>query len=262
MFAGQTRTTTPSEVDVSLKEALYVSEGEGGGAQGRPAASDDTIAAAQVGDVLTVTIDRVGLFERNSRLLENEAYADLRGSLVATRGCARILPVTRRPASDALVLSAGNNTTVAVLRELYETTGDPAFGTVQVQLTAYEGELSLLDAHDRENGARGRLSFGERAVEKYRKWLLWFDEEEQVGRTPTISSFVRRDNEACGSNISRNDFRLYKFFAEQLAPYVPFHLVHVAFGRVAVRELRSLFNAGFTVWQHHALGSDGEYLEL
>ena len=119
-----------------------------------------------------VPIDRIREYDRNPRRERNEAYDEIEIS-IRQRGFIGTLPITRRPGEPHYRVAEGGNTVLRILKDLYETTQDPRFHTLQCLFEPWVSESETLIAHLVENDARGDLLFIDRAraVREFRDLL-------------------------------------------------------------------------------------------
>jgi hypothetical protein len=109
-----------------------------------------------------LTIEEIKAYDKNPRVSRNPAYFEIKESL-RTNGLKGTLPVTRRPGEDIYMVSSGGNSRLAILKELYDETGDKRFFEVSVTHETYVCESRLIANHLIENEVRGETTFWEKA---------------------------------------------------------------------------------------------------
>jgi len=174
-------------------------------------------ASYAVGDTAPSTIDlrrdlpgpmllksiEIVRYDHNPRLYANEKREDIRHSLQAN-GYQGTLQVTRRHPGEPYMLAAGSNTTLELLQELYEQSGDERYLWVNCIYQPYQGETTLLSQHLGENLNRGDMKFWEVAVGMCE--LLRLIEEERRQHDPAAKPMaVREASEALAARGLKAD---------------------------------------------------------
>lgn len=116
--------------------------------------SDQMPAAEQ----FRLKVTEIDCYDRNPRRSANERAEDIRESLKSS-GFHGTFTVTRKPGGDRYFLSAGGNTTLKLLQQLYETSGEERFLWVHCRYQPYASELQVLCQHLGENLNRGEMAF-------------------------------------------------------------------------------------------------------
>ncbi len=176
-------------------------------------APDKALAAAQpVPDILLLEVTSIDGYDRNPRLCRNEGYEGIEAGLRA-HGFTDTLTVTRRGDGARYMLSAGSNTTLEILKHLWETTREERFRQVRCVVQPYEGETRLLAQHLGENLNRGGMRFWE--VAKGMAELLAMIEAERGGGPMSVrdqaEALTSRGLRADKTSVSR-----WRFAAERL----------------------------------------------
>ena len=197
--------------------------------------------SGKAGDRLRLSVHLIDGYDRNHRLTANPKRAEIKASLRATGGCEDVLRVTQRPGAQRYVLLAGRNTTLEVLKELYQETGEERFGSVPVQVEAWPGELALLEAHERENAVRGEASWAEIAVAVMSEYALWPQRAEKAGSKGTDAAFLADRHARTGRRLDKADFSRMRFFVTGVLPHIPFVARHLRIGRRDVRRIQSAY---------------------
>ena len=103
-------------------------------------------------------VTEIDCYGRNPRQFANERAEDIRESL-KSGGFHGSFTVTRKPGGERYFLSAGGNTTLKLLQQLYEATGEERFLWVHCRYQPYASELQVLCQHLGENLNRGDMAF-------------------------------------------------------------------------------------------------------
>jgi ParB family protein of integrating conjugative element (PFGI_1 class) len=173
-------------------------------------------------------------YDHNPRLYTNEKRDDIRQSLVAN-GFQGTLQVTRRRPADPFMLAAGSNTTLELLQEIYEKTGDERYLWVNCIYQPYQGETALLSQHLGENLNRGDMKFWEVAVAMVELLRLIEEERRQQGNSEPMP--VREASEeltARGLKADKSSVGVWKFAVARLSPL---GLAAAGLTRMAVRDV-------------------------
>jgi ParB family protein of integrating conjugative element (PFGI_1 class) len=160
-------------------------------------------------------------YDHNPRLYTNEKRDDIRQSLMAN-GFQGTLQVTRRQPGDPFMLAAGSNTTLELLQELYEKTGDERYLWINCIYQPYQGETALLSQHLGENLNRGDMKFWEVAVGMIELLRLIEDERRQRGISDPMP--VREASEelaARGLKADKSLISIWRFAVTRLVPLGP-----------------------------------------
>ena len=183
---------------------------------------------------MAVPIDRILEYDRNPRRERNEAYDEIETS-IRQRGFIGTLPITRRPGEPHYRVAEGGNTVLRILKDLYETTQDPRFHTLQCLFEPWVSESETLIAHLVENDARGDLLFIDRAraVRELRD-LLEQETGAPVSATRLAALLRERGYSIDQPAISRLDYAI-----ETLFPVIPVAL-RSGVGRPAIDWIRKL----------------------
>ena len=151
---------------------------------------------------LLLEVTSIDGYDHNPRLYRNESYEDLEASIRAN-GFTDSLTVTRRRDGDRFMLAAGSNTTLEILKNLWNTTGEERFRWVNCVYQPYEGDTKLLAQHLGENLNRGNMKFWEIASGMV-ELLQMIERERGTPDTPAALS-VRDQAEALTSRGLRAD---------------------------------------------------------
>jgi ParB family protein of integrating conjugative element (PFGI_1 class) len=156
-------------------------------------------------------------YDHNPRLYANEKRDDIRQSLLAN-GFQSTLQVTRRHPGEPYMLAAGSNTTLELLQELYEQTGNERYLWVNCIYQPFPGETSLLSQHLGENLNRGDMKFWEVSVGMVE--LLRLIEDERRKDDPALGPLAMREASdelaARGLRADKSTIGTWKFAAARL----------------------------------------------
>lgn len=109
--------------------------------------------------VFELPIEKIEFYERNPRSHhEMEAYNALKSSIKEI-GIKQPVYVTQRPNSENYILSAGGNSRLKILKELFEETGDKKYSTITAFIEDFESDKKILIQHVIENEQRQEMSF-------------------------------------------------------------------------------------------------------
>ena len=114
-------------------------------------------------DILKVPLRDIHQWQDNPRTSENTEINELRGSL-QTFGFEGVFLITKEPQSGVYVPYRGGNTTLQIMRELYEKHGDSRFAHLNCQVKKWPGHKAMLAKAHTENTARGEMSFTDTAT--------------------------------------------------------------------------------------------------
>lgn len=129
-------------------------------------------------------------YDHNPRLFVNERREAIRGSLVAN-GFHDVMLVTRRPGQHRFMLAAGSNTTLSVLKEIWQETRDERFRRVRCLHQPFESEVRVMAQHLGENLNRGAMRFWEVATGMLE--LCRMLGEERLRADPLARPYSQRD---------------------------------------------------------------------
>ena len=228
MTTQVTVASTKGEVGMTIPAAAKVQEGLV--APARELNEADPIEPTP----MAVPIDRILEYDRNPRRERNEAYVEIETS-IRRRGFVGTLPITRRPGEPHYRVAEGGNTVLRILKDLYETTQDPRFHTLQCLFEPWVSESETLIAHLVENDARGELLFIDRAraVRELRDLI-----EQETGAPISATRFAALLRER-GYSIDQPTVSRLDYAIETLFPLIPAAL-RSGVGRPAIDRIRKL----------------------
>lgn len=162
---------------------------------------------------MLLKVTEIDSYDNNPRVFGNDAREDIRQGLKA-HGFTGTFVVTQRHAGGNWMLSAGSNTTLELMKELYAETQDQRFLYVNCVPQAYKGEATVLAQHLGENINRGDMRFWE--VAKGMVELLSLIEVERRRDDPKVKELSAReaaDEIAAnrGLRVTKTRIALYRF---------------------------------------------------
>jgi ParB family protein of integrating conjugative element (PFGI_1 class) len=161
---------------------------------------------------MVLPVDEIDLFDNNVRLQENPERESIKAS-IRQNGFRGTIEVTRRPGTKRWIVSAGGNTRLDVVKELFAESGDTRFSEIKVTTMPYRGEVMLLVNHIAENDNRGDTTFWERASGYARlKAML----EEERGKSLTVRDFEEAAKQN-GISVSKSILAYSRFAVDKLA---------------------------------------------
>lgn len=171
---------------------------------------------------MLLDVTTIACFDHNPRLFENDKQADIRSSIV-TVGFHDALVVTRRRPGDRFMLAAGSNTTLRIVQELFQETGDDKYRWVNCIFQPYQGDARLLAQHLGENLNRGDMKFWEIAKGMTELLRMIADERRRsdpsaklLGLREQAEELTRRGLRADKSSVAR-----WVFAVDRLAALGP-----------------------------------------
>lgn len=202
---------------------------------------------------MTLTLDQLRPYDRNPRTQGNPKHEEIRESIRAV-GLKQKLTVTQRPGDDRYMISDGGNTRLAILKELYEETGDERLYHQDCHFIPWQGEINVLAGHLAENDNRGQLSWIERARGIYEAKRMI---EEETGKNVSQRELTKRLR-ALGYTISHSHISRMLYTIEHFLPTLPLTL-DSGMGRPQIEKLISYrqfceecWNRCRAYWEAHA----------
>ena len=204
--------------------------------------------------LICVEIDRLKLYDRNPRQSRNPEYDRIKQSILS-HGLEQPLLVAKRPGDTDYVVTAGGNTRLQILKELYAASKDPAYSMVNCIEVGWQDEAHALLGHIRENSLRGDLNFAERAaaVVAFADMLA----EERGGERVTGLELRRALSER-GVPINAAVLSYMRYAATFLMPAMPVALSD-GLGWHSVARIRKLQRAASRFWVRRGVGSADEF---
>ncbi|ERS12005.1 hypothetical protein Q668_18295 [Alcanivorax sp. PN-3] len=208
---------------------------------------------------MRMDVDRIRRYDHDPRRNRNSKYAEIKASILAAGDqedpLESPLVVTKRPGDPdpRYMVSAGGNTRLCILQELWKETGNERFKQTWVIFKPWDSECRALLSHLKENDLRGDLIFIDRAL-AIRNVRDLIQEELQIdGELPLreFSDALRKR----GYQVSKTLLGWYNYAVDVLYSLIPTAL-DSGMGRPQVERLRGLHNAFRDVCQAFGLGDD------
>lgn len=218
----------------------------------------------EVADPLTrsqmwLPIDQIKLYDRNPRRSPNPKYEEIKESIRATRGANVSFSVTRRPGESLYMVDAGGNTRLAIVKELYAETGDPAYARLLLWFVPWENESSTLKKHLEENILRGDVSFLDQSVGFFELRREW---ERESGETISDRGFIALlEERGLKKAISRAQVWRMKYAVEELLHVLPMAL-EAGLGSSHVEQLSRYQTQYKNYWQSKGRDDEDALLAL
>ena len=171
---------------------------------------------------LMLKVTEIDCYERNPRRFANERAEDIRESLKSS-GFHGSFTVTRKPGGERYFLSAGGNTTLKLLQQLYDATGEERYLWVHCRYQPYASEMQVLCQHLGENLNRGDMAFFD--IARGMVDAIELMEKERRGQGVSHPELSLR--EACqqltnqGLKADKSSVSLWRFTVRMLAPLGP-----------------------------------------
>lgn len=211
--------------------------------------------------LISLEVEDIQLYDRNPRQGRNPEYDRIKQSILRY-GLEQPLVVSRRPGEENYVVTAGGNTRLQILKELFAASRDPSLSLVPCVEVGWKDETNVLVGHLRENSLRGSLTFADKAAA-----IVAFAElyaEEQAGSRPTIDE-LRDALRARGLPISKTLLVYMRYAAEYLMAAMPVALSD-GLGWHRVARIRKLHRLASALWVRCGIGPadefDGIFAEL
>lgn len=235
---------------ISLKDAML-----------KPGFQPQAAPVAQLSDPvvdtpMVLTLDDVLPYDDNPRTTRNPKYEEIKASIKA-RGLDTPPPVTRRPGEQKHRIRNGGNTRLAILKELYQETGDERFYRLHCLFRPWDqarGEILSLVGHLAENALKGDLKFIERAVGIDKAKAHY---EAETGQTVSQRELSRR-LAADGYPVSQSHISRMLDTIRYLLPAIP-GMLYSGLGKPQIEKLLSLRKTSSACWEKHYKGEAIEF---
>ncbi|MCE7509618.1 ParB family protein [Alloalcanivorax xenomutans] len=209
---------------------------------------------------MRIDVDQIRRYDHDPRRNRNSKYAEIKASILAAGDqedpLESPLVVTKRPGDPdpRYIVSAGGNTRLCILQELWQETGNERFKQTWVIFKPWGSECRTLLSHLKENDLRGDLIFIDRALAIRNVRDLILEERDQKDTTLSLRAFSDLLREQ-GYAVSTALLSWYNYAADVLYSLIPAAL-DSGMGRPQVERLRGLHNAFRDVCQAFGLGDD------
>jgi ParB family protein of integrating conjugative element (PFGI_1 class) len=236
--------TTP--VSQELRESVSV---------GVPLEQPNTLKRDDIFRNLTsLPVDRIDLYSDNPRSMPGTHYNELKESIRA-QGIKQPFTVTRRPNAANYVVSAGGNSRLRAVKELYAETGDKRFAFAEVIETPYTNELQIFADHIVENNERDPLSFWDsaKAFDELKR-RIEKESGKPLGLRTSLDAF-----KAYGVNVDFTSLG-YSLFAVQRLSFLGTAVHRLSI--MAVRRLQPELNKLVRLLERSGQDEEGVYRDL
>lgn len=193
------------------------------------------------------TLDQLCTNPDNPRKTRNPRFDDIKSSIRA-RGLESVPLVTRDPRlpEGIWTFSDGGNTRYAIMRELWNETGDPRFYRMTCMVKPWAGRFQCLTGHLAENETHGQLTFIDKAlsVQDARQLL-----EQERGKKVSLRELATAltDN---GLPVHYSSVCRMEDVVRHLYPWMP-ELLRSGFGGQELRHLLKLRKSAESVWEKY-----------
>ncbi len=199
---------------------------------------------------MVVSIHEVDPYDKNPRVERNSAY-DVIKEAIRRRGFRGALSITRRPGAERYMASEGGNTTLAIVKELYEETGDKRFATIQCIFEPWKSETEVMIAHLAENDARSDLIFIDKAM-GIRNLKRELEAELGIELSQKKLSEILKER---GYPVSRRLLYNLDYAVDVLLPVIPVAL-RSGMGQPQVNAIQRLEKAALEIWEAYEAGDE------
>ncbi len=209
---------------------------------------------------MRMDVDQIRRYDHDPRRNRNSKYAEIKASILAAGDqedpLESPLVVTKRPGDPdpRYMVSAGGNTRLCILQELWQESGNERFKQTWVIFKPWGSECRTLLSHLKENDLRGDLIFIDRALAIRNVRELILEERNQKDATLSLRVFSDLLREE-GYPVSTALLSWYNYAVDVLYSLIPAALDN-GMGRPQVERLRGLHNAFRDVCQAFGLGDD------
>lgn len=205
---------------------------------------------------IRATIDNTVPFNRNPRQSRNPLYDDIKES-IKNKGLESPPVVSRRSPSDPYMIKKGGNTRLAILRELWEETGDPQFYSFDCDFDPWTSDLDALISHMIENEMKGGMLFIEKAIGAIE---IKKDIEAAEGISISTNQLSKRIT-ALGWSLDQSNLGQMLYAHEILFPIIP-EAFWAGIGIDRVKKIRKLLDTCKTFWESVATPEEGSFEDI
>nr|WP_234480245.1 ParB family protein [Erwinia sp. S38] len=183
----------------------------------------------------------------NPRKTRNPRYDDIKSSIRA-RGLDSVPLVTRDPRlpEGVWTFSDGGNTRYAIMRELWDETGDERFYRMTCVVKPWAGRFDCLTGHLAENETHGQLTFIDKAlsVQEARRLL-----EEEIGKKVSLRELATALTKN-GLPVHFSSVCRMEDVVRHIYPWMP-ELLCSGFGGQELRQLLKLRKSAESIWEKY-----------
>jgi len=193
------------------------------------------------------TLDQLCMNPDNPRKSRNPRYDDIKAS-VRSQGLNSVPLVTRDPRlpEGIWTFSDGGNTRYAIMRELWDETGDPRFYRMTCVVKPWSGRFQCLTGHLVENETHGQLTFIDKALSvQDARQLLEEERGKKVSLRELAAALAEQGLPVHYSSVSRMEEVI-----RHLYPWMP-ELLRSGFGGQELRKLIRLRSSAESVWEQY-----------
>jgi ParB family protein of integrating conjugative element (PFGI_1 class) len=226
-MASQKKRPTGQELSGMLVEGHFGNQG------GEPLPLADPVTVTQ----LVINLSQIKPYDRNPRQVRNDEYDEIKESILNTKRLNNEISVTRRPGDDHYMVSAGGNTRLQILNELYQDTGDDAFYVLNCLFKPWISELHILTAHLIENGLRAPMVLIDKA---YATLEMKKELEAEQGSELSRDEFSKLAT-ANGYRLSRRNITRFNY-AIELDQMIP-QLLRSGLGSDRIDQIKKMHRA-------------------
>ncbi len=241
-----TKSKTPSIAD-RLNKPHLVASNPGPGTSA-PLPPDPAIRTR-----IRANIDNTVPFNRNPRQSRNPLYDEIKES-IKNKGLESPPVVSRRSPSDPYMIKKGGNTRLAILRELWEETGERRFYEFDCDYEPWTSDLDALVSHMIENEMKGGMLFIEKAIGAVE---IKRDLEIAEGISISINELAKRIT-SLGWSVHQANLNQMLYAHEYLFPVIP-ESFWSGIGIDRVRRIRKLLDTCRTFWESVATPEEGPF---
>ncbi|MBK0094032.1 ParB family protein [Erwinia sp. S59] len=193
------------------------------------------------------TLDQLCANPDNPRKTRNPRFDDIKSSIRA-RGLDSVPLVTRDPRlpEGVWTFSDGGNTRYAIMRELWDETGDERFYRMTCVVKPWAGRFRCLTGHLAENETHGQLTFIDKALSVQDARLLL---EEERGKKISLRELASALTEN-GLPVHYSSVCRMEDVVRHLYPWMP-ELLRSGFGGQELRHLLKLRKSAESVWEKY-----------
>jgi len=212
--------------------------------------------------IMIVSLDKLRPFEDNPRKTRNPLYDEIKASIKA-RGLNNPPSITKRPHQDFYIIASGGNTRLAILKELWQETGNPSFNNIPCLFKPWQDETKVLLGHLVENEMRGELTFIEKALGFAQIKIMYekADGHQQKNPKPlSLRAFAERLEED-GFRISTSQLSRMFECMNSLLPALR-QTLEGGLGKHKVEALLKLKSYLNRIWNKYTSAGDEAFLEV
>ena len=205
---------------------------------------------------IKVTLDELRPYELNPRQSINPLYEDIK-ACIRIKGLDFPPNITVRPGADHYIIRDGGNTRLAILRDLYEETGDNQFFQITCKFRPWVDELDTFASHIVENELRAPMLFAERAMaaKQMESLILKKSGAESISLRELAKKIT-----ANGWVMNFSALSVLMYVAESLIAHIP-EALWAGMGRPAAKSIRKLESSAKTYCASEGIEHD-QFMQL